>query len=256
MGGVARSLLLGLALASAVAAPAAAATWSAPAVLSPAATTTSPSPSVAINDAGFGIAAWSEFNNATGQVIVRTATHAPGGAWVSDATPVSGAAVEACTPHVSIDPSGNALVVWAQWTSAGCSGTQTIFFATRAVGTAAWSAPASLGTGQSDDGSTMSAASNASGQTVVGWETKNGTARTIFGAFGSPTTGFAPAVALSAPAAGGSRTELQHGRRPVGRCGGAVDARRQSGNSNVQVATKAPGGAFGINSATNVTSLT
>jgi hypothetical protein len=252
VGGVARSLLLGLTLALAIALPASASTWSGPSVVSPANTTTYPSPSVAINDAGVGIEAASTFDNASGAVTIRTATHTPGGAWVTDPAPASGAQIEACTPHASLDAAGNALVVWASWTSAGCSGTQTIFFATRAAGTTAWSAPVALGTGLGDDGSAMSAASNAAGQTVVGWETKNATNRFVTGASGSPTGGFGTPVTLTTvPLA----DLLQHLSTSVGAAGDAavqwtID---ESGVTNIKLAVQPHGGAFQPNNPSSIT---
>src|SRR5262249_40427073 len=106
-----------LALLLAPAIPANAATWTPPALLSDAGAGVGGRPSVALNDAGFGVMTWIE--NDAGFAVVRAARHAPGGSWVVDPAPLSPASLDACDAFASIDAAGNALVVWAQFGN-GC----------------------------------------------------------------------------------------------------------------------------------------
>ena len=121
----------------AVAAP----TWSAPLALGRRRTPSPFKPSVAIADGGLGDRGMERDRRGQERHPRRRSTRrrrvddAPGRALEQPAR-------RRCTPFASIDPAGNALVVWTQWAGPGCGvGNQTILFATRAAGAAAWSAP-------------------------------------------------------------------------------------------------------------------
>jgi hypothetical protein len=201
-------------------------------------------PSVAILDGGTGIETWSE--NGGGTSVVRVATHAPGGAWTTLPGTLSGAIPgHGCSPFASIDPAGNALVVWSQWAGSGCNaGTLTMLFATRPAGAAAFTAPSAIGPGATWAGnSPASVSSNAAGQTVVGYETTDGTSKHVFGAFGTPATGFTAPVSLITVSAGPLLNFLT---TAIGPSGDAAVGWNTSSNgySNVQVSVRPAGGVF------------
>ena len=228
MGGVLRTSLLALGLALAWALPASAATWSAPVSLSTAASPVTDRPSVAILDNGTGIETWSE--NSGGTNVVRVAAHAPGGAWTTLPGTLSGAIPgHGCSPFASIDPAGNALVVWSQWAGSGCNvGTLTMLFATRAAGAAAFTAPSAIGPGVTWAGnSPASVSSNAAGQTVVGYETTDGASKHVFGAFGTPATGFTAPVSLITVSTTPLLNFLTTAVGPSRRCGGGMEHQHQ-----------------------------
>src|ERR1700710_2554508 len=141
---------VGFGLLTAAALPAAAATWSATTPLSAAGVNVEFGPSVAINDSGFGVAAWSDDEG--GQAVIRVAEHAPGGGWVTLPTPLSVNLLGmACEVFTSIDPQGDALVAWAQYSGPICdSGNQTMVFVTRGAAVGAWSGPQAIGTAHQD----------------------------------------------------------------------------------------------------------
>ena len=154
-------------------------------------------PSIAIADGGFAIETWAE--TVGGKSVIRVAQHAPGGSWVTLPGDISSSLPgDGCTPFASIDSAGNALVSWTQWAGPGCGvGSQTVLFATRAANAASWSGPGVIGpAATSADWQTM-AASNAAGQMVVAWETKDATNKYVFAAVGNPTTGFSSAAKLT-----------------------------------------------------------
>jgi len=235
--------------------PASASAWF-PVDVSMSGSTTATTPAVAINDAGYAVAAFSETTAGSALIIGRV--HPPGGSWDLGATaPVTGGITGyACSPRVALDGAGNAMIVWAQWTGSGCTGLQTIMYSTRPAGAIGWSSPVALAAATDGDaGSTLSTATNAAGQTVVGWETRNGGDRTVFGAIGSPTGGFGAPVALSAGAAGDVMVSLTTG---IGTGGAAavqwVD--QHGSDRNVQVAIRPAGAAFTANAPTDVTTYT
>ncbi len=212
--------------------------------LSTAASPVTDRPSVAILDGGTGIETWSE--NSGGTNVVRVAVHAPGGTWTTLPGTLSGAIPgHGCSPFASIDPAGNALVVWSQWAGSGCNvGTLTMLFATRPAGAAAFAAPSAIGPGVTWAGnSPASVSSNAAGQTVVGYETTDGTNKHVFGAFGTPTTGFTAPVSLITVSASPLLNFLT---TAVGPSGDAAVGWNTSTNgySNVQVSVRPAGGAF------------
>ena len=162
MEGVIRTVVLACGLSLALAVPAVAApTWSAPTPLSGAGNPVAFRPSVAINNGGLGIEAWAE--TIGGKSVIRAAQHSAGSAWATFPTGLSSSLPgDGCQPFASIDPSGNALVVWTQWAGPGCgSGTQTILYATRAAGASAWSAPSVVGAGATTGDWQPTAAANA-----------------------------------------------------------------------------------------------
>jgi hypothetical protein len=170
----------------------AAPTWSAPTLLSNpvnAVGTVPSAPTIAIDDGGVGVEAWSE--TVAGSSVIRVAQHT-GGTWstlpggISTSLPGDG-----CSPFASVDPSGNALVVWSQWTGPGCgAGNQTIVFSTRAAAATTWAAPQAVGTTAQAGDWQSAGASNSAGKIVIAWETTDGTNDYVFAAVGSTTTGF------------------------------------------------------------------
>ncbi|MEO9176006.1 MAG: PKD domain-containing protein, partial [Gaiellales bacterium] len=171
----------------AVAAP----TWSAPVRVSGAGDAVGLfTPSVSIADGGLGIEAWSE--TVAGTSVIRVAQHVGGGQWTPFPGNISSTLPgDACDPFASIDPAGNALVVWAQFAGPGCGGgNQTILFATRAAGAAAFGPPQVVGSSAPQGDWEPEAGRNAAGQIVIAWETGDGTSNFVFAAIGSPTTGF------------------------------------------------------------------
>jgi hypothetical protein len=248
VGGVVRTASLALGLVLACALPAAAApTWSGSISLSGAGNPLTDKPSVAINDGGLGIMAWSE--TSAGKTGVRVAQHAPGGAWATFPTTLSGSLPgDGCSPAVSIDPAGNAMVVWSQWAGPGCSvGTQTILFSTRAAGAAGWSAPGVVGPAAAQGDWAMQASSNAAGQMVVGWETNSAGNDRVLGAVGSPTTGFEAPTELYFGST--STHALYYLTTAIGPNGDAAvqwNDNVSSATSNVLIAVKPKGGSWPV----------
>jgi hypothetical protein len=200
-------------------------------------------PFVAIDDGGLAIEAWSE--TSAGKAGVRVAQHAPGGAWTTFPGTLSGSLPgDGCSPFASIDPAGNALVVWSQWAGPGCgSGNQTMLFATRAAGAAAWSAPGVVGASAPQGDWSATAAANAAGQIVVAWETASPTNKFVFGAVGSPTTGFGvPTMLTTSPLA----DSLYYLAAAIGPSGdAAVQWNDNTGStSNVLISLRPRGGTF------------
>jgi PKD domain len=246
VGGVFRTSLLALGLALAWALPAGAApTWSGSISLSGPGNPITDRPSVAINDGGLGIEAWSE--TAAGKTGVRVAQHTPGGAWTTFPLTLSGALPgDGCSPFASIDPAGNALVVWSQWAGPGCNvGMQTILFSTRAAGAAAWSAPGVVGAAAAQGDWPMQASSNAAGQMVVGWETNDGANDRVLGAVGSPTGGFiAPTTLYTASMGTHALYYLTTGIGPSGDAAVQWNDNVSGATSNVLIAIKPQAGSF------------
>jgi hypothetical protein len=233
-------LACGLVFLSAVAAaPALAAPgWSSPVALSGQGTT----PSVAIVTGGTGIEAWSE--TVGGAIVIRDARHIGGGAWTTDAGTVSGVLPgSACSPFASIDPSGNALVVWTQWAGATCfSGNQTILFSTRAAAASSWSQPAVVGASATPGSASATAAVNASGQMVVSWGTSDASFENIDAAVGSPTGGFTAMQNLVKVPIADSLYYLTAGIGPTGMA--AVQWEHYSTAGNIEVSIRPSGGTF------------
>lgn len=190
------SAAVGLGLLFAAALPADAATWSATTPLSAAGADVQFGPSVAIDDAGYGVAAWSDVES--GKAVIRVAEHVPGGAWATSPTVLSATLPGlACEVFTSVDPQGDALVAWAQYDGTICdSGNQTMHFATRGATDGDWSAPQVLGTAHTDGFGPPTAASNEFGKMVLAWETVEGGNSKVYATVGSPTGGFQPPTAV------------------------------------------------------------
>jgi hypothetical protein len=239
------ALPLGLALTLAFALPASAANWSAPAVLSPAgASLNATAPSVAIDDAGYGVMTWADSN------VVRVAQHAPGGAWATVDPPLSnGIPGSAQTPYAALDAKGNALVVWAQVDS---TGKQTILYSTRAGGSGAWSAPMAEGNAVTPAESGLMASSNASGQIVIAWTSNDMLSKFVNAAVGSVTGGFSTApVGVGVFALANSLYYLTTAVGPSGDA--AVQWTLSNGGNNISIATKSAAGSFQTNVSTALT---
>ncbi len=204
---------LGVGLLLAAALPAVAATWSATTPLSASGVTVDFGPRLAIDDAGFGVAAWSDDEG--GRPVIRVAEHAPGGAWATSATVLSASLPgPACEAFASVDPQGNALVAWAQYDGSICdSGNQTMVFSTRPAG-GDWSAPQAIGIPNKDGQGAPVGASNEAGQMVLGWETTESGESKIYASVGSPTTGFQPPTAVQHVASSVSVSPLAVGIGP------------------------------------------
>jgi hypothetical protein len=254
---VLRTAMLAFGLALAWALPAAAApTWSPSISLSGAGNPLTDKPSVAINDGGLGVEAWAE--TSAGKTGVRVAQHAAGGAWTTFPSTLSGALPgDGCSPFASIDPAGNALVVWSQWAGPGCNvGTQTILFSTRAAGAAGWSAPGVVGPAAAQGDWLMQASSNAAGQMVVGWETGDGTNDRVLGAVGSPTAGFiAPTTLFTASSTTHALYYLTTAIGPSGDAAVQWNDNVSGATSNVLIAIKSKTGNFPANAPSTVTSV-
>jgi hypothetical protein len=246
MGGIVRPALAGLGLLFAFALPANAATWAPPTGLTPAGVAVDSTPSVAIDDAGFGVAAWSEEDG--GRAVVRAATHAPGGAWVIGAAPLSSTTADACDVFAAIDASGTAMVVWAQFGASGChTGPMSVLFATHGPNDASWSNPGSA-TPFSQDfaGAPLHASSNASGQMAIGYSTTNDAGQNfIFGAVGSPAGGFAAPQSIRTLPSTDGILDIAAAIGPSGDAGVTWEESNSS-NSSVVAAIKAPDSAFTI----------
>jgi hypothetical protein len=188
-----------------LAAPADAGTWSAPAALFPPDATdhTGSGPMhIAIDNAGYGVAVFSR--STAGVFALRVATRRPGGTWTLDPTVLT-TDVQTLTDYdASIDPAGNALVVW----DADNGTTQTLWGSTLRAGAASWSIPGPIAFTLSSQEHTdqdpvrFSASANASGRMVIAWQSVQNViapgccemVTSIWGIVGSPAAGFGPAV--------------------------------------------------------------
>jgi PKD repeat protein len=230
---------VGFGLLIAAALPAGAATWSATTPLSPAGANVEFAPSVAIDDAGFGVAAWSDDEG--GKAVIRVAEHPPGGAWATSPTVLSASFPGmACEVFTSIDPQGDALVAWAQYSGSICdSGNQMMLFATRGAADGAWSAPQAAGTSHPDGQGPPAAASNELGQMVLAWETTEGAESKVYATVGSPTAGFQPQTAVEHVGSGVSVSPLAVGIGP-----NADAAVQWPEDSSLRIAVTQSGGQF------------
>ena len=245
MRGVIRPVLLACGLVLAVAMPAAAApTWSSPVSLSGQGNAVgSFNSSVAIADGGLGVEAWSE--TVAGKSVIRVAQHAAGGQWATLPGDISSSLPgDACDPFASVDPAGNALVVWEQWAGPGCNnGNQTILFATRAAGAATFTAPQVAGAATPAGDWQAVGARNASGQVVYVWETVSGTNKQVLAAVGSPAGGFSPQQLLTSTP---NSESLYYLTAAIGKNGDAAVQWTDSNSTtaNIVVSVRPHGGTF------------
>jgi hypothetical protein len=230
--------------------PAGAASWSPPVTLW---TATDPSvssdvPSVAIDDAGYGVALVPE--QGSGSSSLRAFERVPGETWQE-----SPGALFSAAPYgdaVAIDPAGDAIAVWAF----GPLTATTIESATWSSATARWSPAQMVATTTGTQAQYFSASANASGQIVVTWESQVDGAVSVYGMVGSTTGGFSPAVRVA------SLPTYDRAFAFTTAIGPAGDAAIQwtevdggSGVSNIEVAMRPANGDFAFDSAMPVTAL-
>ena len=222
----------------------AAPTWSSPVSLSGSGNAVANfNASVAIADGGLGVEAWSE--TVAGKSVIRVAQHAAGGQWATLPGDISSSLPgDACDPFASIDPAGNALVVWQQWAGPGCNnGNQTILV--RDAGGRRCGLHVAAGGGRRDAARRLGAegARNASGQVVYAWETVSGGNKQVLAAVGSPSGGFGAQQVLATSA---NTESLYYLTDAIGKNGDAAVQWTDDGPSigNIIVSVRPHGGTF------------
>lgn len=163
--------------------------WSAPQTIS-AVGQSSGQPDVAIGADGTAVAVWLVANGSNQQAVA--AVRPPGGAW-SGSELVSGAATTALEPHVGVDGTGTALVVFSDGNR--------IQATSRPAG-GAWSMPTSISGSGSAARPRLSVAD--SGHAVAAWEhSGDGTNYTVSASVRAPEAAWLPPNPLTAPYASG-----------------------------------------------------
>ena len=164
--------------------------WSAPQDLTPT-TEASSDPRVAVSPSGDVVAIWKSAPTAGGNGVTRVRVKPAGGDWGPEQT-ISTPGNDTNDARVVIDPSGNALAAWNDFTD------QQIKFATHSGG-GAWTAPQPLSaaTPQAFD---MTLAVNAAGAALAVWRQTDATTKVRNFVAARPAGGsFGPPQAVSAP---------------------------------------------------------
>ncbi len=132
------------------------------------------SPQIAIDSSGNAIAVWHKFDGARNNIWANQ--YVAGTGWQTPRRIETDNAGDAMYPQISMDASGNAIVVWQQ-----SNGTMTFIWANRYVAGTGWAAAQLVEANYAGDATYPQIAVNSSGNAVVVWTQSDGTITHIFG---------------------------------------------------------------------------